>query len=131
MSDLRANSSPRRFVSIESLLLIAILGITGSGVYFLQQKRIERLQAHNQALQQQVASLQADNRNQQQAIEGLNSAKSTLTANLQLLCQQRPTRLSLFFKSALNGLVENGSNDFAEKWQQVCGSSLASPTPLQ
>ncbi|NJO80504.1 MAG: hypothetical protein HC827_19690 [Cyanobacteria bacterium RM1_2_2] len=130
MSDLKANSSPRRFVSLEALMLIAILGITGSGVYFLQQQRIERLQAQNQALQQQIASLQADNINQQQAIEGLNSAKSTLTANLQLLCQQPQTRISLFFKKALGGLMDNGSSDFAETWQQVCGNALPS-TPLQ
>jgi uncharacterized protein HemX len=130
MSDSKMNSVPRR-VSLEALMLIAMLSITASGVYFLQQQRIERLQAQNQALEQQVASLKADNMNQQRAIEGLNSAKTTLTANLQLLCQQRPTRISLFFKNALNGLMENGSSDFAEKWQQVCGTTLPSPTPLQ
>lgn len=130
MSDLKANASLHRFISIEALLLIVILGITGSGVYFLQQKRIERLQAQNQALQQQIATLKADNLSQQRTIEGLNSAKSTLTANLQLLCQQPQTRIGLFFKNALNGLVENGSGDFAEKWQQVCGSVQPSLTPL-
>jgi hypothetical protein len=131
MSDLKANLSPRRFISIESLLLVMVLGITSSSVYFLQQKRIEHLQAQNQALQQQIATLQADNINQQRTIEGLNAAKTTLTANLQLLCQQRPTRIGLFFKSAFNGLMENGSDNFAEKWQQICGSSSTSPVPLQ
>lgn len=123
------NSSLRRFISLESVMLVVILGVTGSSVYFLQQKRIERLQAHNQALQQQVASLQADNINQQRAIEGLNTTKSTLTANLQLLCQQRQTRLGVFLKSALGGLVETGSRDFAEKWNQICGTPLPSPIP--
>lgn len=130
MSDLKVNLRPQR-VSLEALMLVVIIGITGSGVYFLQQQRIERLQAQNQALQQQVAALQADNLNQRRTIEGLNSAKSTLTANIQLLCQQPQTRIGLFFKNALNGLVENGSGDFAEKWQQVCGSASPSPTPLQ
>jgi uncharacterized protein HemX len=129
MSDLKA-SSPQR-VSIEALILVAILGIAGTGVYLLQQQRIERLQAQNQALQQQIASLQADNINQRQAIEGLNTAKSTLTANLQLLCQQRETRISLFFKSALNELMNRDSGGFAETWQQVCGNPLPSSTPLQ
>lgn len=130
MSDLKVNSRPSR-VSLEALILVVLVGITGSGVYFLQQQRIERLQAQNQVLQQQVASLQADNKNQQRTIEGLNAAKSALTANLQLLCQQPQTRIGLFFKNALNGLVENGSGDFSAKWQQVCGSVSPSPTPLQ
>lgn len=131
--NLQSQRLPRQFIQrfngMEALILVLVLGVTGSGVYVLQQKRIDRLQAHNQALQEKVALLEADNTHQQRAIEDLSSSRSTLTANLQLLCRQRQTRLGTFVERALGGLVEN---DFAPKWSQICeGATSPLTNPIQ
>lgn len=100
-------------------LLFVAFAAVGYGVHLFQQEKIDRLQAANRALQQQVTNLQTTVTEQRQVIDGLTAANGSLTANLQLVCQQSQSRFSILLQQKIDDFIEH---DFANRWQQICQS---------
>jgi uncharacterized protein HemX len=114
------------FVGLAVSSLLATFSAVGYSVYTFQQQKIDRLQAENQVLQQQIAKIQTTNAQLQQTNTELTTANTTLTADLQVVCQRTHTRFLVFLQQKLDALLER---DFAQQWQQICQRQSITPQP--
>jgi uncharacterized protein HemX len=112
------SSKPRILpVLLEISIFLLLVSAVAYGVFAVQQKKIDRLQAENQTLKQQIASLQSANTEQQSKIAGLTQVTTDLKTSLQTVCQESQASFLARLEDRLDNLLEH---DFTVRWKQIC-----------